>query len=115
MLHIKLWSPGATVVFSALTDPFGKLNRAPEFVELDAMLADAATERDAVMRHEKYLAIEDYVADQALVIPIGIVSSPTEYRYHPWVHDLNPPKYPGSIFHKVWLDETAPKRELPGP
>ena len=55
------------------------------------------------------------MAEQALVIPIAIVSSPTEYRYHPWVHDLDPPKYPSSMFHKVWLDETAPKRELPGP
>ena len=55
------------------------------------------------------------MAEQALVIPIAIMSSPTEYRYNPWVQDLNPPKNPGSIFHKVWLDETAPKRELPGP
>ena len=107
--------PDPVTVLRALAAPFGKINRAPEFVELDAMLADAATERDAVKRHEKYLAIEDYVAEQALVIPLGIVDSPNEFRYHPWVHDLNPPKYPGSIFHKVWLDDTAPKRELPLP
>ena len=118
--HMRMFAvspvyPDPVTVLRALAAPFGKIDRAPEFVELDAMLADAATERDAVRRHEKYLAIEDYIADQALVIPIAVVSSPNEYRYHPWVHDLKPPKYPGSIFHKVWLDETAPKRELPGP
>ena len=118
--HMRMFAvspvyPDPVAVLRALAAPFGKINRAPEFVELDAMLADAATERDAVKRHEKYLAIEEYVAEQALVIPIAVVGSPTEFRYHPWVHDLKPPKYPGSMFHKVWLDETAPKRELPLP
>ena len=118
--HIRMFAvspvfPDPVTVLRALAAPFGKINRAPEFVELDAMLADAATERDAVKRHEKYLAIEEYIAEQVLVIPIAIVSSPTEFRYHSWVHDLKPPKYPGSVFHKVWLDETAPKRELPLP
>ena len=107
--------PDPVTILRSLTAPFGKLNRAPEFVELDAMLADAATERDAVERHERYLAIEEYVAEQALVIPIAVLSSPIEYRYHEWVHDLDPPKYPGSVFHKVWLDDRAPKRELPLP
>ena len=118
--HLRMYAvapayPDPVTVLRALTAPFGKLNRAPEFVELDAMLADAATERDAVKRHDKYLAIEEYVAEQALVIPIAVVSSPVEYRHHDWVHDLDPPKYPGSMFHKVWLDELAPKRELPTP
>ena len=66
-------------------------------------------------RHERYLAIEEYVAEQALAIPIAVLESPIKYRYHDWVHDFHPPKYPGSVFHRVWLDETAPKRELPSP
>lgn len=118
--HIRMFAvspvyPDPVTVLRVLAAPFGKIDRAQEFVELDAMLADAATERDAVERHEKYLAIEEYVAEQVLVIPIAVVDSPIKFRYHPWVHDLNPPKYPGSIFHKVWLDDTAPKRELPSP
>ena len=118
--HVRIYRvspayPDPVTILRSLTAPFGKLNRAPEFVELDAMLADAATERDAVKRHEKYLAIEEYVAEQALVIPIAVLSAPVKYRYHDWVHDLDPPKYPGSVFHKVWLDDRAPKRELPVP
>ena len=118
--HIRIYSvppayPDPVTILRSLTAPFGKLNRAPEFVTLDAMLAEAATERDSVKRHELYLEIEQYVAEQALVIPIAILPTAIHYRTHPWVHDLNPPKYPGSIFHKVWLDDTAPKRELPKP
>ncbi len=107
--------PDPITILRALTAPFGKINRAPDFVELDAMVVAAAIERDAVKRHELYLEIEEYVAEKALVIPIAVMPATSFYRYHPWVHDLNPSKYPSSIFHKVWLDETAPKRELPLP
>ena len=107
--------PDPATVLRSLTAPFGKMGRAPEFVELDAMLSAAATELDAVKRHEMYLEIEEYVAENALVIPIAVMPESIFFRTHSWVHDLEPPKYPGSLFHKVWLDETAPKRELPLP
>ena len=118
--HLRIFDlspryPAPATVLSVLASPFGELNRAPEFDELEAMLRDAATERDAVTRHEKYLAIEDYVADNVLVIPIRVIRPAPTYRVHSWVHGFDPPKFAGSIFHKVWLDETAPKRELPLP
>ena len=105
--------PDPITVLRTLTSPFGKINRAPEFAQLEGMLTTASTELDTVKRHELFLDVEQYVADQALVIPIAILTETTYYRHHPWVHDLNPPKYPGSIFHRVWLDHTAPERELP--
>ena len=118
--HLRIYNvspayPDPGTVLRYLATPFGKIGRAPEFEELDAMLADAATELDTVKRQEKYLAIEEYVAEQALVIPIAVLESSLEFRYHEWVHDLKPQKYPSSIFHKVWLDDTAPQRELPLP
>ena len=118
--HIRIYNvppayPDPITILRSLTAPFGKINRAPEFEQLDTMLTEAATERDAVKRHELYLKIEEYVAEQALVIPVAVEPTTVHYRTHPWVHDLNPPKYPGSIFHRVWLDDTAPKRELPTP
>ncbi len=118
--HVRIYRvspayPDPVTILRSLTAPFGKINKAPEFVELDAMVSAAAVERDAVKRHELFLEIEEYVADNALVIPIAVLPEPIYFRSHPWVHALNPPKYPGSMFHKVWLDDTAPKRELPKP
>lgn len=118
--HIRIYNvppayPDPITILRSLTAPFGKINRAPEFEQLDNMLAEAATERDSVRRHELYLKIEQYVAEQALVIPVSVEPTTVHYRTHPWVHDLKPPKYPGSIFHRVWLDHTAPVRELPQP
>lgn len=118
--HIRIYDvnpayPDPITVLRSLTAPFGKINRAPEFEELDAMLAAAATERDAVRRHELYLEIEEYVAEQALVIPVAVEPTTVHYRSHPWVRDFKPLKYPSSLFHRVWLDGTGPKRELPLP
>ncbi len=118
--HLRIYDvtptyPDPMTILRVLGDPFGALNRAPEFIELEAMLAEAGMERDAAKRHQMYLDIEDYVADKALVIPIRVIHPATPFRVHSWVHDLKPPAYPGSLFHKVWLDETAPKRELPMP
>ncbi len=118
--HVRIFRvtpayPDPMTILRTLTAPFGNIDRAPEFVELDAMIAAAAAERDAVKRHEMHLNIEEYVAENALVIPISVLPQTEFFRTHAWVHDLKPPKYAGSVFHKVWLDDTAPKRELPTP
>ena len=107
--------PDPVAVLRAITAPFGEIAKAPEFVEIEDMLTAAATELDTVKRHEMYLEIEEHLAEQALVIPIEVIEGSDSYRVHPWVHDLDPPKYPGSTFHNVWLDERAPVRELPKP
>ena len=115
IFHVSPSYPDPATVLRAITSPFGEINKAPEFVALDEMMAIAAVEPDAVKRHELYLEIERYLADQALVIPIEVFASGESYRVHPWVHDLNAPKYPGTMFHDVWLDKSAPHRELPNP
>ena len=51
--HVRIYRvtpayPDPITILRSLTAPFGKIDRAPEFVELDAMVAAAAVERDAV-------------------------------------------------------------------
>ena len=113
MYHVVPAYPDPSTVLRAIVSPFGEIGKAPEFVELENLLNAAAVELDGVKRHEMYLEIENYLADQALVIPIEVVAGSESYRVHPWVHDLKPPEYPGSVFYNVWLDHRAPKRELP--
>ena len=115
MYHVVPAYPDPSTVLRTIVSPFGEIGKAPEFVELENLLNVAAVELDGVKRHEMYLEIENYLADQALVIPIEVVAGSESYRVHPWVHDLKPPKYPGSVFYNVWLDHRAPKRELPTP
>ena len=118
--HIRIFHenpayPDPSTVLRAIVAPFGEIRKATEFVKLKEMINTAAVELDNVKRHEMYLEIEDYLADQALVIPIEVLPTTESYRIQPWVHDFAPPKFPGSTFYNVWLDHRAPKRELPTP
>ena len=115
MYHVIPTFPDPSTVLHAIAAPFGEIGKAPEFVEFEEMLEAAGTELDAVKRHQMYIEIETFLAEQALVIPVEVFSGFECYRTHSWVHDLEPPKYVGSLFHTVWLDERAPKRELPLP
>ena len=118
--HVRLYHqgpayPDPSTVLRAIDAPFGEIGKAPEFVKLEEMMDAAAVELDLAKRHGMYLEIENYLSEQALVIPIEVFPSNEHYRVQPWVHDLKPPKYPGSTFYNVWLDHRAPKRELPSP
>ncbi len=92
---------------------FGRENMPAEFVQIERMLSDAAAEQDDAERQRKYEEIEQHVLDQALAIPIWAFESSVALLVQPWVHELKYRKYPGSAFHEVWLDETAPDRTLP--
>ncbi len=118
--HVSLYHqgpayPDPSTVLRVIDAPFGEIGKAPEFVKVEEMMNAAAVELDLAKRHQMYLEVENYLADQALVIPIEVFPSNEHYRVQPWVHDLHPPKYPGSTFYNVWLDHNAPKRELPSP
>lgn len=115
MYHVIPTFPDPSTVLRGIVAPFGEIGKAPEFAEYEEMLEDAGTELDAVARHQKYLEIEAYLAEQALVIPVEIYPGSLCYRTHPWVNDLNPNKFLGSMFHNVWLDPNAPHREPPSP
>ena len=115
MYHVIPTFPDPSTVLHAIVAPFGEIGKASEFVEFEEMLKVAGAELDAVKRHQMYIEIETFLAEQALVIPVEVFSGFECYRTHSWVHDFEPPKYLGSTFHDVWLDERAPKRELPLP
>ena len=104
MYHQVPAYPDPSTVLRVIDAPFGEIGKAPEFVKLEDMMNAAAVELDLAKRHQMYLEIEDYLAEQALVIPIEVFPSNEHYRVQPWVHDLKPPKYPGSVFYNVWLE-----------
>ena len=101
MYHVVPSYPDPAAVLRAMVRPFGEIGKASEFVKLEELLNTAAVESDNVKRHEMYLEIEHYLAEQALVIPVEAYRTNERYRVQPWVHDLKPPKYPGSTFYNV--------------
>ncbi len=101
--------PDVHAVLSSIPTVFG-VNTSPEMIELRKQLEEAAAELDAAERARKYLAAENYVLDQALVLPIWSFEAPWSHIVQPWVHGFTIPRYSGSVFHHIEFDETAPKR-----
>lgn len=99
-------------VLREFSKAFGDENKSPEFAEIDRTLLDAESELDAAARQGKYEDIEQHILDQALALPILALDTYQQLVVQPWVHDLHYPRYHGSVFHNVWLDDTAPAREL---
>lgn len=99
-------------VLREFSKAFGDENKSPEFAEIGRMLLDAESELDAAARQGKYEDIEQHILDQALALPILALDTYQQLVVQPWVHDLHYPRYHGSVFHNVWLDDTAPAREL---
>ena len=108
--------PDGLAVLSELFQPFGPSNSSPEQAELDAMINSAKAEADEVARLDTYDEIQRYALDQALVMPFEWPSSAgSGISLQPWVHGYREPAFYGSRFKDVWLDHTAPQRELPLP
>ena len=105
----------AYAVLNVLPTIFGGDQPSEEFETARLMLSSAASENDTVRRLELYSEVEEYMLDQALVLPITWSVSGESAHLKPWVHGYTIPKYGGSRFRDVWFDDTAPNRELPLP
>lgn len=74
------------------------------------MLTVAASEPDSVVRENLALAIERYMLDEALVLPLRVWESEYEVRVQPWVRGVEYRPYPHSLFAGVWLEDAPLER-----
>ncbi len=108
--------PDGLAVLSELFQAFGAGSSSGEQTELDGMIQSAKAEADAVARLDTYDEIQHFVLEQALVMPFEWPSAAgSGISLQPWVNGYREPAFYGSRYKGVWLDDTAPKRELPLP
>ena len=88
---------------------FGESLASDEIDAVNAMVQAAASERDPVVALQLYAEVEQYLLDNALVVPRWEQSS-FEYanRVQQWVHGYAVGRYGGSRCKNVWFDETYP-------
>ncbi len=115
MVFTTLQYPDPHAVLREFIAPFGDGNSVRELAIVGEMIKEASSTQDAVDRAARYAAIERYIIDQALAYPIRMDEYLSDMRVQPWVHGLSFPQYGASRYRGVWLDETAPERELPVP
>lgn len=105
--------PDPNAIFGIFNDPFKTGAKSFEASWVAGKLREANIESDTAKRLERYAEIEQFLIDQALVIPIEWGRPTRTYSAQTWVNDFKWPQYGGSKFKDVWFDETAPERELP--
>ncbi len=103
--------PSPASIWNEVDLDFGTPDRISEDAAVAIeMLREAATEPDVAVSNQLYTAAEQYLIDNALLMPLFWHRGELMHRLQPWVHDFRVPKYGGSKFKAVWFDETAPER-----
>ncbi len=115
MVEVHVWPhyPHPHAVLIKFASAFRDQDAPAEIAEIRRLIADAAADPDAAERRLKYSTIEQRILDQALAIPLLALETQARIMIQPWVHGLKFPKYHGSAFKDVWIDDTAPERALP--
>ena len=114
-LNINNIAPFPHDVINAVIGVFGEESMPAQFEQVKLRLKAAKLEPDAAKRIALYNEIEQHLLDQALVIPLDNQGWQTELLVQPWVKGMRYPQFGDSYFRDIWLDETAPNRQLPPP
>ena len=104
--------PDPHTVLRVFGSMFGSSQGSPILSATRQMLSAASSELDPALRIKRYSDLERFVLEKALALPFEWLRGGYFVVVKPWVHDLKTPKYGGSLFQDVWLDETAPERTL---
>ena len=78
-----------------------------DYAHVRAMIAEAESTADSVVRLQRYAEIEQYLHDQALVLPVKRTNWSIPEHVRNTVRGYAPKLYGGSTYSSVWLDETA--------
>ena len=78
-----------------------------DYAHVRAMIAEAESTADSVVRLQRYAEIEQYLHDQALVLPVKRTNWSIPEHVRNTVRGYNPKLYGGSTYSSVWLDQSA--------
>ena len=104
--------PHPSAVMGVFDEAFGATGPDSLTADLNALF-DAVNPSDRVSEADGYARIEQFILDQSLGITLDWDVGWTPIRTQPYVHGFTGATFPRSLFHNVWLDETAPTRQIP--
>lgn len=102
--------PDPHAVLARIPFLFDDIDLSSEQQRLQALIDDATSERDDAERARKYDVAEEYILEQALVLPVWNFESPAYHLLQPWVHNFHIPRYAGSVFRHIELSDSVPAR-----
>lgn len=105
--------PDPYSVLSYFVSAFGEGNSSPEFLEVERMLREATEQQDAARLRIQYEMIERHILEQALAMPVFQYETVYRIKHKPWIRGLNMPRYLGSMFKNIWIDESHTQYQQP--
>ena len=113
MWQLTLQMPDPLEVLRLFDRPFGEMVTTDETDKLDRLFSSVAAARDGAERREGMTAIEDLILDSALGAVLHWDVGWIPVRVQPYVHGFTGATFPRSMFHSVWMDDSAPERPVP--
>ena len=113
----RLWqttiqTPDPGHLFASFAEPFGE-RQGRKWDALTPMFTELETAVDEATRREIYARIEQAMLDDYLGITLFWSVGWMPVRVQPDVHGFTGVTFPRSMFHNVWMDDTAPERPIP--
>lgn len=104
-VYIQLLYADPHSIFEAFPRMFPETDG--EYAQVHDMIADAESTADSVVRLQRYVEIEEYLHQQALVLPVIRTWGQIHEHVRNTVRGYNPKLYGGSTYSSVWLDRAA--------
>ena len=114
----RLWqttiqSPDPAHLFASFINPFGTDQEPTNWHALTPLFKQLEQTVDEATRHQIYAQIEQAILDNHLGIALFWSVGWLPVRIQPYVHGFTGATFPRSLFHNVWMDDTAPERPIP--
>ena len=109
---LTLQYPHPKAVLSIFDEAFGTAGANSPTADLNALF-DAVDPADRVAEADSYAKIEQFILDQSLGITLDWDVGWMPIKVQPYVHGFTGATFPRSLFHHVWMDDTAPDRPIP--
>lgn len=104
-VYIRLLYADPYSIFEAFPRMFPEAEG--EYAQVRAMIAEAESTADSVVRLQRYAEIEKYLHEQALVLPVSRTWGQIHEHIRNTVRGYAPKLYGGSTYSSVWLDQSA--------
>ena len=117
-IDARLWqttiqTPDPAHLFASLRSPFAESQEPTQWEALTPLFKQLEQAVDEATRRQLYAQIEQAILNNHLGIALFWSVGWMPVRIQPYVHGFTGATFPRSLFHNVWMDDTAPDRPIP--
>ena len=117
-IDARLWqttiqTPDPAHLFASFRSPFAESQEPTQWEALTPLFKQLEQAVDEATRRQLYAQMEQAILNNHLGIALFWSVGWMPVRIQPYVHGFTGATFPRSLFHNVWMDDTAPDRPIP--